>query len=985
MEMDDSHSNSRIKRQIFHTTSVDAARQTVATRNAQNIANQQHSLVLPAIGSKRSLTDAFEPGFNGNHLDKENFKKPHIFRSRSLPFQNSKKQPQLFPSEIATLYADDDEVDNAEPSEYSQRKLLAATPTDEIDSTLSLAYGVFGLPPTIVTRFRELGVKSIYPWQRNCLLAPDVLSGEKNLIYSAPTGGGKSLVAEVLMLRRIMQEPRAKAILVLPYVALVLEKTRWLRNLVEGTKRPGADILKQDLARNPWQQRADADAVRVVGFHGGSKLKATWNDFEIAVCTIEKANSMINTAIQEGHVSNLKAVVLDEIHMIDDGHRGYLMELLTSKLLSIAQPIQIIGMSATISNIELLGRWVEGHAYVTKYRPVPIDEHLVYDSKIYPAANTLSLIKTAKELEAGTQDSSEQAPCAIRAIRPSIHTEFQDPVLNAVVALACETANSGYGVLVFSSSRTGCETVAKWISRALPNPQKIPLKVLEPRLSLIEELGGLSTGLDHVLAETIPYGVGFHHAGITTEERDLIANAYDKGVLKVCVATCSLAAGINLPARRVILHNARMGREFVGPSMLRQMRGRAGRKGKDEVGETYLCCREEELGHVVDLMHSDLPAITSSLNTDERRVQRALLEAISIRLVATFESIYDYLSKTLLYHYDESMDLASLTTKCIDQLQELKVVEYSDVKEEYTATQLGQAIVASSFNPEDGLFIHRELQRALKSFVMDGDLHVFYIFTPVSVSDVVVNWQIFMDEAEKLDKSGERVLQVVGIDMCHLMKLSRGAVLHEETAEEREKARIMKRFYLAFQLRDLCNEVPVHIVARKYDMPRGMVQNLSQTSQGFAAGMVKFCDIMGWGALSAVLDHFMDRLKAGARSDLLELAKITFIKSRTARIFWDNGFKTVASIANAAPTELVPVLMQAEPNKIRAQDSPDDNRSKRLLAKAKIISDSANRLWRKFAGAVVTEFRICVAGILTTYVDCAEAEVEASRFEEGQE
>ncbi|KKF96101.1 DNA polymerase theta [Ceratocystis platani] len=730
MEMDDSHSNSRIKRQIFHTTSVDAARQTVATRNAQNIANQQHSLVLPAIGSKRSLTDAFEPGFNGNHLDKENFKKPHIFRSRSLPFQNAKKQPQLFPSEIATLYADDDEVDNAEPSEYSQRKLLAATPTDEIDSTLSLAYGVFGLPPTIVTRFRELGVKSIYPWQRNCLLAPDVLSGEKNLIYSAPTGGGKSLVAEVLMLRRIMQEPRAKAILVLPYVAL-------------------------DLARNPWQQRADADAVRVVGFHGGSKLKATWNDFEIAVCTIEKANSMINTAIQEGHVNNLKAVVLDEIHMIDDGHRGYLMELLTSKLLSIAQPIQIIGMSATIS--------------------------------------------------------------------------------------------------------------------------KIPLKVLEPRLSLIEELGGLSTGLDHVLAETIPYGVGFHHAGITTEERDLIANAYDKGVLKVCVATCSLAAGINLAEYR----------------------------------------------------------------------------AISIRLVATFESIYDYLSKTLLYHYDESMDLASLTTKCIDQLQELKVVEYSDVKEEYTATQLGQAIVASSFNPEDGLFIHRELQRALKSFVMDGDLHVFYIFTPVSVSDVVVNWQIFMDEAEKLDKSGERVLQVVGIDMCHLMKLSRGAVLHEETAEEQEKARIMKRFYLAFQLRDLCNEVPVHIVARKYDMPRGMVQNLSQTSQGFAAGMVKFCDIMGWGALSAVLDHFMDRLKAGARSDLLELAKITFIKSRTARIFWDNGFKTVASIANAAPTEL------AEPNKIRAQDSPDDNRSKRLLAKAKIISDSANRLW--------------------------QAEVEASRFEEGQE
>lgn len=65
-----------------------------------------------------------------------------------------------------------------------------------------------------------------------------------------------------------------------------------------------------------------------------------------------------------------------------------------------------------------------------------------------------------------------------------------------------------------------------------------------------------------------------------------------------------------------------MGRDFVGPSMLRQMRGRAGRKGKDEVGETYLCCRKEELEQVVDLMHADLPQVTSSLDTDKQRIRR---------------------------------------------------------------------------------------------------------------------------------------------------------------------------------------------------------------------------------------------------------------------------------------------------------------------------------------------------------------------------
>lgn len=87
--------------------------------------------------------------------------------------------------------------------------------------------------------------------------------------------------------------------------------------------------------------------------------------------------------------------------------------------------------------------------------------------------------------------------------------------------------------------------------------------------------------------------------------------------------------------------------------------------------------------------------------------------------------------------------------------------------------------------------------------------------------------------------------------------------MKESTPAEEELARIYKRFYTALQLRDLCNEMPIYAVARKYDLPRGSVQNLAQTCHGFAAGMIKFCERMGWAALGAVLDHFSDRLKAG--------------------------------------------------------------------------------------------------------------------------
>ena len=73
--------------------------------------------------------------------------------------------------------------------------------------------------------------------------------------------------------------------------------------------------------------------------------------------------------------------------------------------------------------------------------------------------------------------------------------------------------------------------------------------------------------------------------------------------------------------------------------------------------------------------------------------------------------------------------------------------------------------------------------------------------------------------------------------------------------------------------------------------------------------MVQFCEHMGWGMLKAALEHMSDRLKAGARADLLELAQIPFVKSRTARTFHENGFRSVRIVAETEAKDLVPVLL----------------------------------------------------------------------------
>lgn len=310
---------------VFHHTTV------------QNVAQQHQTYNTTAVtGTKRSFSTADVHGNDSQGLvDRTGFQRASSVRTGT---------PRLRASEIDATDPDA----NQEISEYSQRKAVSSTPTSYVDRALQLSHPRYALPKSLITNFASLGIKDIYPWQKQCLMGPGILTGEKNLVYTAPTGGGKSLVADVLMFKRILEDPNSKALLILPYVALVQEKVRWLRNAVQDIRRkePDGNSKKEP---GLWRKRADEGTIRVVGFFGGGKVRATWADFDIGVCTFEKANTLINTAIEDCSINKLRAVVLDELHMIDDDHRGYLLELMATKLLSLEQDVQIIGMSATLS------------------------------------------------------------------------------------------------------------------------------------------------------------------------------------------------------------------------------------------------------------------------------------------------------------------------------------------------------------------------------------------------------------------------------------------------------------------------------------------------------------------------------------------------------------------------------------------------------------------------------------------------------------
>lgn len=158
--------------------------------------------------------------------------------------------------------------------------------------------------------------------------------------------------------------------------------------------------------------------------------------------------------------------------------------------------------------MDLMAKWLNAHSFETRYRPVPIEEHLVCNGTIFAADDPRSLPDTVDQLKDGATSPARQ-------IDSSPHKELADPVLNAVVTLAHETAAAGYGVLVFAGSRGMTESVARCISRVMPDLSELSESILEKRTDLLDELRSLPTGLDHVLEETVLFGVAFHRTNNT--------------------------------------------------------------------------------------------------------------------------------------------------------------------------------------------------------------------------------------------------------------------------------------------------------------------------------------------------------------------------------------------------------------------------------------------------------------------------------------
>ncbi|CAM9113139.1 unnamed protein product [Sphacelaria rigidula] len=655
------------------------------------------------------------------------------------------------------------------------------------------------------------------------------------------------------------------------------------------------------------------------------------------------------------------------MHLIGDRNRGYLIEGMLTKLRMVCPTIQLVGLSATLPNACDVAKWLGASLYETEYRPVKLHHRVCCKGKIFG-------LDTAEGERHGLVKMG-----GVESIRAK--KRHKDP--DGVVALIEDAQKKGLSVLVFCPTKKHCRDLAKLLVELLTH---YVTDDGSARATVIDKLRETPVGLDPFLADLVKKGVAIHHTGLVTEERTVVEDGFRHGSIRVLVATSTLAAGVNLPAHRVIIRSLRLGKEILDSTRYHQMAGRCGRVGvsrKEEstpsgervdpgAGESFLIIPPtEDLATAINLITAPLPPLKSALlEATGGGLERALLEAVVSKVVTTRADARRFVSHTLLAAQEEETRVAPAFDAAMDFLLKKSFIVGSGGSagrggEESNSvvlshTQLGKATFFSGLSPSAALDVYRSFDRARRRFVTSTNLHALFLLCPVDVGielDWAMLWEVFTSWDD--DHPAKIVANAVGIEASVLVGATRhrpayGARMYELRSGPGRHVDLLpyRRFFAALVLQQVVEEVPLQNMASKLGIARGALQSLQKDASMFCGMVVCFARHLQWHELGNVLFSFQDRLGYSAKPELLPLVRLSRdLKPFHARALFEAGYRTPAELAAAEPSRLAKVFLRCSPFRSAGFDESVElyraQRSKRL---ADSIHDLAiKELRRQFA------------------------------------
>jgi len=399
-----------------------------------------------------------------------------------------------------------------------------------------------------------------------------VLEDGNSVLVAAPTGAGKTLIAE-FAIYMAMQQSHAKVFYTAPMKALSNQKFQELQGEY-GPENVG--LLTGD-----------------TNINSGAR---------IVVMTTEVLRNMLYA--NSDLLTNLSTVVMDEVHFLADRFRGAVWE---EVIIHLPQSVRMVSLSATVSNAEEFGDWLQTvrgntEVIVSEDRPVPLEQHVLTTTKLVDLFDSSGLAATNRvnpellRLAAGGARSNGGRSGGHGRSHNQARRGFQQGKMERAAIVELLGERNLLPAIFFVFSRIGCDQAVKQVLRAgvrltQKHEREQIREIVEDRCrSILDEDLGVLGYWDWL--DGLERGVAAHHAGMLPAFKEVVEELFQRKLVKVVFATETLALGINMPARTVVLEKLEKfngeARVPITPGEYTQLTGRAGRRGIDVEGHSVI-------------------------------------------------------------------------------------------------------------------------------------------------------------------------------------------------------------------------------------------------------------------------------------------------------------------------------------------------------------------------------------------------------------
>lgn len=675
------------------------------------------------------------------------------------------------------------------------------------------------------------GIVDLYPPQEEAVKAGALEN--KNLVLASPTASGKTLVAELCALKHVLQDG-GKIVYLTPLRALASEKFE------EFSKY--APVVKKDGKR-----------VRIGISTGDFDSTDAWLErFDIIITTNEKADSLLRHRAK--WMGAVALVIADEVHLLNEADRGPTLEVVLARLMQINPDMQILALSATINNVDEIAQWLKAEYITTEWRPVALKEGVLLNDEIQ------------------YRDGDAR----------KIEKNVRDPVTNMSLA----TVKSGGQALIFASTRKGSVSAAKKVAVEIGAMlSKTMKRALEHDAERILATGE-RTRISESLAELVRLGTAFHHAGLNGGHRRIIEDSFRQGRIKILTATPTLAFGVNLPARTVIVQDYRRyeaGYGYYPISVLeyKQMAGRAGRPKYDRTGEAILIAKtSDEADYLMESYVLARPERIWSRLAVERIMRSHVLATVAADFAHTERGIFEFFGLTFYAFQYETRAIQNIVAKILKYLYDEEMIEI--VGDEINATKFGKRVSELYIDPASGV-IMRDALRRKSTTLSDVSLLHMIAHTPDMGPILRPSSREFDELAVFLEEHRAELLINVTNEWDD-------RIVYEETLGEIKTAMVLKAW---------AEEMIEDQLIEKFGVQPGDLYRTIENAKWLLHATHELALLFGNKETLPLTHELLERVEKGVKKELLPLVRLEGVGRVRGRILFNAGYRTIADVKHA--------------------------------------------------------------------------------------